>query len=53
MLAYESAFDVMAKRFPAVTLCQYDAREFSGEVILRVLKTHPDMFGPHIGGFLN
>ncbi|GAC1510135.1 MAG: hypothetical protein NVS1B3_12650 [Candidatus Dormibacteraceae bacterium] len=53
MMAYEEAFDVMARRFPAVTLCQYDAREFSGEIILRVLKAHPDMFEHHLGAFLN
>src|SRR3979490_791564 len=28
MMAYEEAFDVMARRFPVITLCQYDAREF-------------------------
>jgi excisionase family DNA binding protein len=53
MLAYEEAYEVMAKRFPAVTLCQYDAREFDGEIMLRVLKAHPDMFELHLGGFLN
>jgi len=53
MMSFEEAFDVMAKRFPAVSLCQYDAREFDGEIILRVLKSHPDMFAQHLGGFLN
>jgi hypothetical protein len=53
MLAYEEAYEVMARRFPAVTLCQYDAREFGGEIMLRVLKAHPDMFELHLGGFLN
>jgi hypothetical protein len=53
MLAYEEAYDLMIRRFPAVTLCQYDAREFNGEVILRVLKAHPDMFLQHLGGLLN
>jgi transcriptional repressor of dcmA and dcmR len=53
MMAYEEAYEVMAKRFPVVTLCQYDAREFDGEIILRVLKSHPDMFAQHLGGFLN
>jgi len=53
MMAYEQAYEVMAKRFPVVTLCQYDAREFDGEIILRVLKSHPDMFVQHLGGFLN
>jgi transcriptional repressor of dcmA and dcmR len=53
MMAYEEAYEVMAKRFPVVTLCQYDAREFDGEIMLRVLKSHPDMFQQHLGGFLN
>jgi excisionase family DNA binding protein len=53
VLAYEEAYEVMVRRYPAVTLCQYDAREFNGEVILRVLKAHPDMFQQHLGGLLN
>jgi excisionase family DNA binding protein len=53
MMAYEEAYDVMARRFPAVTLCQYDAREFGGEVILRMLKAHPDMFERRLGDLLN
>jgi excisionase family DNA binding protein len=53
MLAYEEAYEVMIRRYPAVTLCQYDAREFNGEVILRVLKAHPDMFQQHLGALLN
>jgi excisionase family DNA binding protein len=53
MMAYEEAYELMAKRFPVVTLCQYDAREFDGEIVLRVLKSHPDMFVQHLGGFLN
>jgi excisionase family DNA binding protein len=53
MMIYEEAYEFMAKRFPAVTLCQYDAREFDGEIMLRVLKSHPDMFEQHLGAFLN
>jgi excisionase family DNA binding protein len=53
MLDFEEAFEVMIRRFPAVVLCQYDAREFDGEIMLRVLKAHPDMFELHLGGFLN
>lgn len=53
MLALEEAFDLMAKRFPAVSLCQYDAREFNGEIMLRALKAHPDMFEQRLGAFLN
>jgi transcriptional repressor of dcmA and dcmR len=53
MMRYEEAYEVMARRFPTVTLCQYDAREFNGEIMLRVMKAHPDMFELHLGGFLN
>lgn len=53
MLALEEAYDLMAKRFPAVSLCQYDAREFNGEIMLRALKAHPDMFEQRLGAFLN
>lgn len=53
MLAYEQAYELMASRYPVVTLCQYDAREFDGEVMLHVLKSHPDMFERNMGAFLN
>jgi excisionase family DNA binding protein len=53
MMAYEESYDLMVRRFPAVTLCPYDAREFGGEIILRVLKSHPDMFEQRLGLFLN
>jgi transcriptional repressor of dcmA and dcmR len=53
MLAYEEAYDLMTRRFPVVTLCPYDAREFGGETILRVLKAHPDTFQQHLGLFLS
>lgn len=53
MMAYEEAYELMARRYPAVTLCQYDARAISGDLMLRVLKVHPDMYLQHLGGFLN
>jgi len=53
MMDYEEAYELMARRFPVVTLCQYDAREFDGQIVLRVLKSHPDMFEQNMGGFLN
>jgi transcriptional repressor of dcmA and dcmR len=52
MMAYEEAYDRMARRYPLVTLCAYDARQFGGETILRMLKAHPDMFQQHLGLFL-
>jgi hypothetical protein len=45
LLAFEAEFEeVIAKRFPVVTLCQYDVHQFSGVTILNALKLHRDTF---------
>jgi transcriptional repressor of dcmA and dcmR len=42
---YETGYeDLIAKRFPVVTLCQYDVRQFSNLAILDTLKLHRDNF---------
>lgn len=53
MMQYEVAFNNLAKRFPTVTLCQYDVREFDGETIFHAMRAHPDLYGLHLGSFLN
>jgi transcriptional repressor of dcmA and dcmR len=53
MMNYEVAFSTLSNRFPMVTLCQYDVREFDGETIFQAIKVHPDLFGLHLGSFLN
>jgi transcriptional repressor of dcmA and dcmR len=53
MMSYEAAFSTLSNRFPIVTLCQYDVREFDGETIFQAIKVHPDLFGLHLGSFLN
>ena len=53
MMIYEAAFSLLANRFPTVTLCQYDVREFDGETIFEAIRVHPDLFGLHLGSFLN
>ena len=53
MMSYEIAFSTLSNRFPMVTLCQYDVREFDGETIFQAIKAHPDLFGLHLGSFLN
>jgi excisionase family DNA binding protein len=53
MMRYEVAFNMLAKRFPTVTVCQYDVREFDGETIFQAIRAHPDMYGLHLGSFLN
>jgi excisionase family DNA binding protein len=45
LFEYEAAYDeLIARRFPLVTLCQYDVRQFSGVTLLNVLKLHRDAF---------
>lgn len=42
---YEATYDqVIARRYPAVTLCAYDVRRFSGVGVLDALKAHRDTF---------
>jgi transcriptional repressor of dcmA and dcmR len=42
---YEATYDqAIARRYPVVTLCAYDARRFSGVGLLEALKTHRDTF---------
>ena len=53
MMTYEIAFNGVAKRFPTVTLCQYDVREFDGETIFQAMRAHPDLYSVHLGTFLN
>ena len=44
-MEYEADYDrLIARRFPVVTLCVYDARRFSGVEILDALKGHRDTF---------
>jgi excisionase family DNA binding protein len=52
MIRYEVAFNMLANRFPTVTLCQYDVREFDGETIFQAIRAHPDLYGLHLGSFL-
>lgn len=42
----------LGHRFPVVSLCQYDARLFSGTAILGVLKCHDDTFHYPLAHFL-
>jgi transcriptional repressor of dcmA and dcmR len=44
---------VLARRFPVVALCQYDARLFPGVSLLQALRTHEDTFRFPLGRFLN
>jgi hypothetical protein len=49
---YEVAYDSVSKRYPVVTLCQYDVRRFSGQTVLGALRVHPDLFNRRISDFL-
>ncbi|WP_164844345.1 MEDS domain-containing protein [Azoarcus sp. DN11] len=42
----------LARQFPLVSLCQYDARRFSGLAVLNALKCHEDTFAYPMSRFL-
>jgi transcriptional repressor of dcmA and dcmR len=41
---YEEGYGRLARRFPIVTLCQYDARRHSGLELCDIMKCHADVF---------
>jgi excisionase family DNA binding protein len=53
MLRFEEGYEVMCRRFPVSAICQYDVRKFDGIAMLRVLKSHPDLFEQRLATFLN
>jgi len=54
LIDFELRFNqFLAHQFPLVSLCQYDARRFSGVAILDALKCHDDTFKYPLGRFLN
>ena len=54
LMAFETGYNHdLARRFPVVSLCQYDARRFSGIGILRCLKCHEDTYKFPLARFLN
>ncbi|HMI48049.1 MAG TPA: MEDS domain-containing protein [Gemmatimonadaceae bacterium] len=45
VVEYESDYDrLIARNYPVLTLCTYDARKFSGVEVLHALKGHRDTF---------
>ncbi len=53
LLAYEAKYNyAIAHRFPLVSVCQYDVREFSGPAVLNALKCHEDTFNYPLSRFL-
>lgn len=53
MMRYEGAFNMIAKRFPSVTLCQYDVRAFDGATVYEALRAHPDLYSVRMGSLLS
>lgn len=43
LIEYENLLNIAFEKYPIVALCQYNARRFSGAIILDVLKVHPVM----------
>jgi len=45
LVEYAAGYDkLVARRFPVVTLCQYDVRRFSSLEVVDALKAHGDGF---------
>jgi excisionase family DNA binding protein len=45
VLEYEADYDrLIARKYPVVTICMYDARRFSGVEVLNAIKGHRDIF---------
>ncbi len=54
MMAFEMQYDqFLAARYPVVSLCQYDARQFPGVGVLGALKCHRDTFRFPLARFLS
>jgi len=43
LLEYEARVSLLLEKHPVTAVCQYDAREFDGAIIMDVLKVHPMM----------
>lgn len=53
LMSFEMKYNhSLCRKFPVVSLCQYDARSFSGTEILNVLKTHKDTFNFPVSRFI-
>lgn len=52
-LNMERQCGALAKRFPVVMLCAYDAREFDGLTLLESMKLHHDTLAYEVGYFLS
>ncbi len=53
LIAYEARYNYdIARRFPLVSVCQYDVRDFSGPAVLNALKCHEDTFNYPLSRFL-
>lgn len=52
-LVVEQQVDAVFKRFPVVTVCNYDVRAFDAVTVIEALKLHSDIFGPQVGYWLN
>jgi hypothetical protein len=52
MLAFEMAYNSLARRFPCVSMCQYDVRNVDGPTIMGAIKSHPDVFDKRLADLL-
>jgi MEDS: MEthanogen/methylotroph, DcmR Sensory domain len=43
LVGYESELNRVTSSYPVVVLCMYDLDRFSGEVVINIVKTHPQV----------
>ncbi len=43
LLEYESKVSLLLRQYPVTSVCQYDAQDFDGAMIMDILKVHPFM----------
>jgi hypothetical protein len=43
LVSYESELNRVTASYPVVVLCLYDLDRFSGEVVVNIVKTHPQV----------
>ena len=43
LVGYESELNRVTSSYPVIVLCLYDLDRFSGEVVVNVVKTHPQV----------
>jgi MEDS: MEthanogen/methylotroph, DcmR Sensory domain len=47
LISYESQLNLLLPRYPQVMLCLYDLNQFRGDLLIDIMKTHPQVLMGH------